>query len=164
MKFDRSVTREIGYVTVGTVLLTAIEIGVFLAIGRFDADVLFGAMLSAFAGILNFFLLAVTVTRALTYSPEEEDAAKGLMKLSRTSRMLVLLALLAVGVIFFNRWATLITIFFPRVIIAVRSVAVKREAAALVQNGTEPDEPEPTPAEDGTNETKGSDEDGTDEN
>ena len=157
MKFDPSVKREIGYVTLGTLLLTAIEIGAFFALGHYTAKVLYGAILSAGAGIFNFFLLAVTVTRALSYSPEEEAAAKGLLKLSRISRMLFLLAILAVGVIFFSPWSTLITIFFPRVIVGVRSVAVRREAAANAPLDTA-DEP------DGETETKGSEDDGTDEN
>ena len=169
MKFDPSVKREIGYVTLGTLLLTAVEIGVFFLCGYYTSKVLFGAILSAVGGILNFVLLAVTVTRVLTYSPEEEAAAKGLLKLSRISRMLFLLAILAVGVIFFSPWSTLITVFFPRVIIGVRSVAVRREAAANAPIPTEdPEETETddgAPEEDGTEtEPKGSDEDGTDEN
>lgn len=174
MKFDRSVKREIAYVSIGTLLFTAAEIGVFFALGAYTAKVLYGAILSASAGILNFFLLAVTVTRALSYPPEEEAAAKGLLKLSRISRMFFLLAALAVGAILFNWISTLITIFFPRVIIGVRAVAVKREAPALqVYTGEadepgEPDEPvEPEePAEtDGENPIKkGSEDDGTDEN
>ncbi|MBO4284232.1 MAG: hypothetical protein J5958_06390 [Clostridia bacterium] len=161
MKFDPSVKREIGYVTLGTLLLTAIEIGVFFAFGYYTAKVLYGAILSAAAGILNFFLLAVTVTRALSYPPEEEAAAKGLLKLSRISRMLFLLALLAVGVIFFSPWSTLITIFLPRVIIAVRSIAVRRESAGMIPTEERTDEPSD---DEGDPETKGSDENGTDEN
>ena len=162
MKFDPSVKREIGYVTLGTLLLTAAEIGVFLAIGKYTADVLYGAILSACAGILNFFLLAVTVTRALSYPPEEETAAKGFLKLSRIARMFFLLAALAVGVILFSKWSTLITIFFPRIIIGVRAVAVKREAPALPTETEGTDELAETAGEE--TETKGSEEDGTDEN
>ena len=162
MKFDPSVKREIGYVTLGTLLLTAAEIGVFLAIGKYTADVLYGAILSACAGILNFFLLAVTVTRVLSYPPEEEAAAKGLLKLSRTARMFFLLAALAVGAILFNWVSTLITIFFPRIIIGVRAAAVKREAPALPTETEGTDELAETTGEE--TETKGSEEDGTDEN
>ena len=163
MKFDPSVKREIGYVTLGTLLLTAAEIGVFFALGKYTADVLYGAILSACAGILNFFLLAVTVTRVLSYPPEEEAAAKGLLKLSRTARMFFLLAALAVGAILFNWVSTLITIFFPRIIIGVRAVAVKREAPALPTETEGTDEPADEPDGEET-ETKGSEEDGTDEN
>ena len=162
MKFDRSVKREIGYVSIGTLLFTAAEIGVFFALGKYTADVLYGAILSACAGILNFFLLAVTVTRVLSYPPEEEAAAKGLLKLSRTARMFFLLAALAVGAILFNWVSTLITIFFPRIIIGVRAAAVKREAPALPTETEGTDELAETTGEE--TETKGSEEDGTDEN
>ena len=171
MKFDRSVKREIAYVSIGTLLFTAAEIGVFFALGYYEPKVLFGAILSACAGILNFFLLAVTVTRALSYPPEEEAAAKGLLKLSRIARMFFLLAALAVGAILFSPWSTLITIFFPRVIIGVRAVAVKREAPALPAETAETDEPdeteetdEPEETDGEENVTKGSEDDGTDEN
>lgn len=162
MRFDPQVKREIGFVALGTLLLTAAEIGVFCAVGEYSANVLYGAILSASAGILNFFLLAVTVTRVLTYSPEEEAAAKGLMKLSRVARMLFLLAALAVGVLLFSRWSTLITIFFPRIIIGVRSVSVRR-ASALTAPTDASDEPARETDNDSDNE-KGSEENGTDEN
>ena len=162
MKFDPSVKREIGFVTLGTLLLTAAEIGVFCAVGEYTAKVLYGALLSASAGILNFFLLAVTVTRVLTYSPEEEAAAKGLMKLSRIARMLFLLAALAVGVLLFSKWSTLITIFFPRIIIGLRSVAVRRASVSTVAPDSEESD---GPAEETEIENvKGSEENGTDEN
>ncbi len=172
MKFDPSVKREIGYVTLGTLLLTAVEIGVFFALGYYTPKALYGAILSAAGGILDFFLLALTVTRALSYPPEEEAAAKGILKLSRIARMAFLLAVLAVGVILFSPWSTLITIIFPRVVIAVRNVAVRREAASsfptAADEPTETDEtdaPDEGGAEDISEpETKGSEKDGTDEN
>ena len=172
MKFDPSVKREIGYVTLGTLLLTAVEIGVFFALGYYTPKALYGAILSAAGGIIDFFLLALTVTRALSYPPEEEAAAKGILKLSRIARMAFLLAVLAVGVILFSPWSTLITIIFPRVVIAVRNVAIKREEASSFPTAadepteTETDEtdaPEEGDAEDEP-ETKGSEKDGTDEN
>ena len=174
MKFDPSVKREIGYVTLGTLLLTAVEIGVFFALGYYTPKALYGAILSAAGGILDFFLLALTVTRALSYPPEEEAAAKGILKLSRIARMAFLLAVLAVGAILFSPWSTLITIIFPRVVIAVRNVAVRREAASSFPAAadepteTETDETD-APGEGGAEdipepETKGSEKDGTDEN
>lgn len=166
MRFDPSVRREIGYVTLGTLFLTAIEIGVFFLLGYYTSKVLFGAILSAVGGILNFFLLAVTVTRALSYSPEEEAAAKGLLKLSRISRMLFLAAVLAVGVILFSPWSTLITVVFPRLIIGVRSVCVRRAAAGdFPRENIGTDESDAATEPDGINdETKGSEKDGNDEN
>ena len=171
MRFDPSVRREIGYVTLGTLLLTAAEIGVFFALGYYTPGALYGAILSAAGGILNFFLLAVTVTRVLSYPPEEEAAAKGLLKLSRIARMFFLLAILAVGEIFFNLASPVITIFFPRVVIAVRNVAARREAAnypVAAENGEtedgDPDAPEESAGATDETETKGSEDDGTDEN
>ena len=119
--FEVETKREIAFVALGTILLSALEIGAFFLFGYYTDKVLFGACLSAAAGILNFILLALTVEKALTYPPEEEAAAKNLMKLSRVSRMLLLLALLAVGAWLFNVWSTLITAIFPSIIVRVRT-------------------------------------------
>ena len=162
MKFDRETKRELGYVTLGTLLLAAVEIGVFFAVGKYTADVLYGAILSAAAGILSAFLLAVTVTRAMSYPPEEEAAAKNLLKLSLISRRLFLLAVLAAGVLLFNWISTLVTSVFPYVIFHIRKPVVMREAAA---SGIGAEETEELAEADGEeSETKGSEEDGTDEN
>ena len=162
MKFDPETKRLLGLVTLGTLLLTAIEIGLFFAFGKYTADVLYGAILSAVAGILEIVLLAVTVTRVLNHSPEEEAAAKGLMKLSWFARALFLLAALAVGVILFNVYSTLITIFFPRAIIGVCNAVAKRRAAGFPGETRFADELAESDGEE--SETKGSEEDGTDEN
>ena len=124
--FEVETKREIAFVALGTILLSALEIGVFFALGYYTDKVLFGACLSAGAGILNFFLLALTVEKVLTYPPEEEAGAKNLMKLSRVSRMLLLLALLAVGAWLFDVWSTLITALFPSIVIRVRALLRKR--------------------------------------
>ena len=173
MKFDSSVRRELGRVTLGTLALTAAEIGVFFALGYYTPKVLYGAILSAAGGIVDIFLLAVALTRALSYPPEEEAAAKGLLKLSYFARMAFLLAVLAVGVILFNPVSTAITVIFPRAVIFVQNAVEKRKAASAplppdADKPTETDEtdaPEEGVAEDIPEpETKGSEKDGTDEN
>ena len=152
MKLNPSDRRELGWVALGTLALTAVEIGVFFALGYYTPKALYGAILSAAGGIVEMFLLAVAVTRAHSYPPEAQAAAKGFLKLSYFARMMFLLAVLAVGVILFNPVSTLITIIFP--------------AAADEPTETETDETD-APDEGGAEtepETKGSEKDGTDEN
>lgn len=177
MKLNPSDRRELGWVALGTLALTAVEIGVFFALGYYTPKALYGAILSAAGGIVEMFLLAVAVTRAHSYPPEAQAAAKGFMKLSYFARMMFLLAVLAVGVILFNPVSTLITIIFPRTVIIVQTAAGKQKAASA-SFSTAADEPTETETETETDETdapeegdaenepetKGSEEDGTDEN
>ena len=175
MKLNPSDRRELGWVALGTLALTAVEIGVFFALGYYTPKVLYGAILSAAGGIIEIFLLAVAVTRAHSYPPEAQAAAKGFLKLSYFARMMFLLAVLAVGVILFNPVSTLITIIFPRTVIIVQTAAGKQKAASA-SFSTAADEPTETetdetdaPDEGGAEdisepETKGSEKDGTDEN
>ena len=171
MKLNPSDRRELGWVALGTLALTAVEIGVFFALGYYTPKVLYGAILSAAGGIIEIFLLAVAVTRAHSYPPEAQAAAKGFLKLSYFARMMFLLAVLAVGVILFNPVSTLITIIFPRTVIIVQTAAGKQKAASASFSSAadEPTETDETDApEEGVAETepetKGSEKDGTDEN
>ena len=175
MKLNPSDRRELGWVALGTLALTAVEIGVFFALGYYTPKALYGAILSAAGGIIEIFLLAVAVTRAHSYPPEAQAAAKGFLKLSYFARMMFLLAVLAVGVILFNPVSTLITIIFPRTVIIVQTAVGKQKAASASFSSvadepteTETDEtdaPDEGGAEDISEpETKGSEKDGTDEN
>ena len=65
MKIDAVILRETRFVAIGTVFFTALEQLIFLALRRWGLPVLFGALLSGGAGILNFFLLGLTVQKAL---------------------------------------------------------------------------------------------------
>ncbi len=175
MKLNPSDRRELGWVALGTLALTAVEIGVFFALGYYTPKALYGAILSAAGGIVEMFLLAVAVTRAHSYPPEAQAAAKGFLKLSYFARMMFLLAVLAVGVILFNPVSTLITIIFPRTVIIVQT-AVGKQKAASASFSSAADEPTETetdetdaPDEGGAEdisepEAKGSEKDGTDEN
>ena len=75
MKLNPSDRRELGWVALGTLALTAVEIGVFFALGYYTPKVLYGAILSAAGGIIEIFLLAVAVTRAEMFAPLERRAA-----------------------------------------------------------------------------------------
>ena len=61
MKIQPAVREQTKAVAVGVCILTALMVGVFLVIGKFDWTVLTGALLGASAGIANFFLMALTV-------------------------------------------------------------------------------------------------------
>ena len=94
---------------------------VFLIIGKWSLPVLLGNLLGGCMAVLNFFLLGLTVQKAVT---KEEKEAKDAMKVSQSLRMLMLFATAALGALLpvFNIFATLIPLLFPRIAIALRPV------------------------------------------
>ena len=118
-EIDPAVRRETLYIAVWTLLLTALMEAVWLILGRWTLPVLWGGLYGAFFAILNFFLMGLTVQKAV--GKEEKDAAT-LMRLSQAGRMLLLvLAGVAAAVIpVFDLIAALIPLFFPRIAVALR--------------------------------------------
>ena len=119
MKIDPTVRRETGYIAVCVAVLSALMEAVFLIIGQWDYTVLLGNLLSGAAAIGNFFLMGLTVQKAVG---KEEKQAAGYMKLSQMLRMLMLFVAAALGVALpcFNTWTALIPLFFPRIAITLQ--------------------------------------------
>lgn len=118
-KIDATVLRETAYIAAWAVILSAVMQAVFLVGGWWDYTVLFGNLLSGICAVLNFFLMGLTVQKAIT---KEEKDAKNTMRLSQSLRTLFLFAIMAVGVSlpYFNMWSVLIPLIFPRIAIAFR--------------------------------------------
>jgi len=121
-KIDPTVIKETKYIACWTVILSAVMQAVFLIIGKWNLNVLFGNLYGAGFALLNFFLIGITVQIAL--EKEDEKDAKSVMKLSQSSRTLLLFVVAALGVYLpcFNTWTVLIPLFFPRIAIAFRSL------------------------------------------
>ncbi len=122
-KLDETVKKETLYIAAWTLILSAVMQSVFLVIGLWKPDVLFGNLISAAAAIFNFLLMGVTIQNAV--DKDEKDAAQ-LMRFSQSMRMLMQLALGAVGVFFFNPIAAILPLFFPRAAIAFRPLFDKK--------------------------------------
>jgi len=119
MKIDATVKKETKYIAFCVVILSVLMQAVFLIVGKWDYTVLLGNLLSGAVSVLNFFLLGLTVQKALT---KEEKEAKNIMKLSQTYRFLMLIAVVGIGAALpcFNILAVVIPVFFPRIAISVR--------------------------------------------
>ena len=122
-KLDETVKKETLYIAAWTLILSAVMQSVFLVIGLWKPDVLFGNLISAAAAIFNFLLMGVTIQNAV--DKDEKDAAQ-LLRFSQSMRMLMQLALGAVGVFFFNPIAAILPLFFPRAAIAFRPLFDKK--------------------------------------
>ena len=127
-KIDPTVLKESAYISVWVIILSVLMQGVFLIIWKdsWSLDFLWGNILSAGVGILNFFLMGLSVQKALD---KDEKDAKTAMRLSQVYRTLLLFVALVVGIVLpvFNNWAVVIPIFFPRIAIMFRPVFDKNK-------------------------------------
>ena len=128
-EIDPTVVKETRYVSIVVLILSVFMQGIFLIAGKWDITVLWGNLLSAATGILNFLLLGITVTKALT--KDEKDMAS-YMKLSKTYRFLLIILVCGIGLYFkcFNDIAVIVPVFFPHVAIFARGFALKKNTQA----------------------------------
>ena len=124
-KIDRTILKETAYVSAWTVVLSLLLQAVFVVIGRWDYTVLLGNVLGGALNVLNFFLMGLSVQKALG---QDEKQAKKTVRLSQSLRFLMLLVVALIGVIlpYFSTWTVVIPLLFTRVAIAVRPLLDKR--------------------------------------
>ena len=128
-KVDPTVRKETGYIA-GFVLIGSLVMeAVYLLLGAWTLPVLLGNLLGAALAIGNFFLMGLTIQKALGKS--EEDAKKQ-MKLSQQLRMLMLLVGCVLGgaLSCFDLVATLIPLLLPRIGVMIRGLAGKNKSKA----------------------------------
>lgn len=125
-KVDSTVLKETRYIALCVIIFSTLMQAVFLVIGKWDYTVLLGNLLTAAASVLNFFLLGLTVQKAVE---KEEKEAKNTIKLSQIYRTLFLFVVLVIGIVFscFNTWAVIIPVFFPRLAIVFRTLFNKKK-------------------------------------
>lgn len=123
-KVDSTVIKETLYISAWVLILSIITQAVFLIIQRWDYTVLLGNLLSGTASVLNFFLMGLTVQKAVT---KEEKEAKTALKFSQLYRFLLLIIIVIIGIVApcFNNWTVIIPIFFPRIALLFRPLIDK---------------------------------------
>ncbi len=116
---DSTVKRESLYIAAAVVILSMLMEAVFLVTGYWDLTVLWGNLLGGGVAVLNFFLMGLTVQKALN---KDEKEAAAMMKFSQTYRLLLIAAAAGVGALVpvFNVIAVIVPLFFPRIAIALR--------------------------------------------
>ena len=119
MKVDKTVKKETLYIACFGIVLSMLMQSVFLIIGQWHYSVLLGNLWGYAAAVSNFLLLGLTVQKAVAKEPEE---AKKLIKLSHTLRNMLILIVAVIGIVvpFFNTWASIIPLLFPRISILFR--------------------------------------------
>lgn len=123
---DPTVLKETKYIACWVLILSVFMQAVFLITGHWDYTVLLGNLLSGAVSVLNFFLMGITVQKALK---KDQDAAKTVIKASQLYRMFLLMITVVLGAVLpcFQLWATVIPLFFPRVAISFRPLFDKKQ-------------------------------------
>ena len=125
-KIDKTVLKETKFIGAWVLIFSALMQAVFLIIGKWDYTVLLGNLLSGFAGIFSFFLLGLSIIKAV--SSGDPAYAKKLMRASQALRTFFMFVVALLGALLpcFNIFATVIPILFPRLALLIRSFMVKR--------------------------------------
>ena len=137
MRIDETVRRETGSISLWVLILSVIMEAVFLVIGAWKPDVLWGNLIGAAAAVMNYALLAWTVTRIVNAGAT--DQLKQKMHASKSLRQLLMLlvCVLAIALLKTNPFATLIPLLFPRIALAVRQAKQGKEPSAAEDDGDE---------------------------
>ena len=125
-KIDRTVIKETVYIASWILVFSMLMQAVFLVLSQWSYTVLLGNLLGAGAAVLNFFLMGLSVQKAL--EKNEEKDAKQVLRLSRTLRMLFFFVVAVIGVTVpcFHYVAVLIPLLFPRIAIMFRPMFDKK--------------------------------------
>ena len=123
-KIDAVVLKETCYIASITLILSILMQIIFLILSKWTYTHLLGNIWGAIGAILNFFLMGITVQKAVT---KEENDAKKLIKASQSARLLGLLIIALVGhlIPFFNSWTVILPLLFPRIAVMLRPFIIK---------------------------------------
>lgn len=127
LKVDSTVKKETLYITAWVLVLSAVLEAVFLIIGLWDLNVLFGNLLGIFGAIANFFLMGLAVQKAV--GTDDEKQASSIIRASQAMRLFMLFIVLAIGVMFFNPISVIIPLFIPRIAVGFRPLFDKKSEA-----------------------------------
>ena len=119
MDSRKIVFRETGIIAVGELVLSAVMVAVFAALGYFQMNVLWGALAGCFVMIANYFFMAVTVSLAADRAERGEvKQAQNMVQLSSTVRLIVMgLALALLIKLGANTLAVVLPLVFARPIL-----------------------------------------------
>ncbi len=119
LKISSAVKNETLYIAYFCVILSVLMQSVFIFLNKWTYTVLLGNLFSMAAAILNFFVMGLTVQKAVTL--EECDARK-LMRSSQSIRKAGIFVAVVIGVVapIFNTIAVIVPLFFPRIAVSFR--------------------------------------------
>ena len=109
----KEVLKQTGLIAIGQAVGTAVMIGVFLLLRKFDMTVVWGALIGNLLAIGNFFFMALIATLAADRA-EKQDVAGGqkLMKASYPLRLLVMAGVLVLCALK-KEWFNVLALVLP---------------------------------------------------
>ena len=129
MDSRKMIFRQTGVVALGQLICTALMIGVFALVGKFDLTVLLGGLVGMVLAIANFFLMSLFADMAADKA-ERQDVAGGqkLIQLSYMGRMvgLILVLVLCAKTGWCNVLALAIPLVFTRPILTLAEYKRKK--------------------------------------
>ena len=119
MDARKIVLRETAAVAIGEVLLSAVMVGIFAALGYFKMNVLWGALVGCLVMIANYLFMAITVSIATDKATRGDvRQAQKMIQLSSTVRLVVMgLALVVCLRLGANPLALLLPMLFAKPIV-----------------------------------------------
>ncbi len=122
MKIDGTVKKETGYVAIAEAILIIVMLAVYLIISKFTLNVLFAALISGAVAVLNFFVMGLTVQKAVTV--EDDSDRRKLIRSSQLLRLLVMGVIVIICAVFpkLDIFALFIPLFFPRLFAQARGI------------------------------------------
>ena len=125
-KIDKTILKETAYISAVSLILSILMQAVFHIFSFWDYTVILGNLLGLTASVGNFFLMGLTIQKALT--KEEEKEARNLIKLSQSGRLMLLFGVAAIGCLIpvFHSIATVIPYLFPRIAVMLRPLFSKK--------------------------------------
>lgn len=116
---DAGLRKEIARMCTGVSVMSVIMIAGFAVFGRFDTSVLYGAIFGTAITLLNYFLLALSVSHVVNKNNEKN--AKLFMNISYCLRIILIAVAVAVAIKFpfFNYIAVILPFIFERIVIMI---------------------------------------------
>lgn len=122
MDSRKIVFKETAIIAVGEIICTAVMVGVFALLGKFDGKVLVGGVFGCALAILNFFFMAIGASLAADKAEQQNvKGGQGLLRASMLIRyvvlFIILFALVKSGIC--NRLALILPLVFVRPVLSV---------------------------------------------
>lgn len=133
IKPNKIVVRETIYIATWSVIMSLLLQAVFIIAGGWTLSVLLGNLWGIFVAVLNFFFMGISVQKAVE---KDEEEARKIMKLSQSIRTLLMFVLVVIGVVLpcFSVIAVILSLFFPRVAIALKCFSKNKKNPEVTEN------------------------------
>lgn len=121
----KEVLKQTGLIAIGQAVGTAVMIGVYLLLQKFDKTVVLGAVVGNVLAIANFFFMAIVATMAADRA-EKQDVAGGqkLMKASYPLRLVVLAGVVVLCAWKGKQWFDLLALVLPLAFVHITAMVI----------------------------------------